>query len=83
MEKLRVEVTASDIAEGIPADCERCAIALAIKRARPGARVSVVEDTIEIDGDQFTPPPEAVAFIDSFDRDKERCNPFGFDLGDE
>lgn len=70
MRAVRVEVTADDIALGESKDCERCPIALALKRA--GAlSVQVGDDLITADfGDgelEASPPKEALRFIAAFD----------------
>jgi hypothetical protein len=88
--RVRVEVTAEDIAKGERAECGRCPVALACKRVLPGARVMVdgcsIDFTLKPAGegewDDWTSieaPAEVDAFIQAFD-DGHPVAPFAFDL---
>lgn len=76
-----VNVTAEDIAEGVPGTCDLCPIALAVKRATGAVDVSVYETDVEIDDGEsyriFDVPGLASRFIVDFDKGNE-VNPITF-----
>jgi hypothetical protein len=81
---MRVDVTDEDILVGVPEDCGQCPVALALSRLFPDAQDIAVRATgiwLWIDGKLafFPPPPEVVAFVESFDA-REHVDPFSFDV---
>ena len=79
-----VNVTAGHIAEGEPGNCERCAVALAIRDTFPDLPYSLVgpeEITMgPIDAETSLPTPrEAVFFMLVFDNG-DHVEPFTFEL---
>lgn len=81
--KLRVEVTAEDIANGKREDSESCPIALALLRCDGvfGAEVNEDITTVTPDDDRLSgsPPKEASDFIDNFDAGND-VEPFAFEI---
>jgi hypothetical protein len=76
---MKIEVTADDIAEGVPEDGIGCPIACALNRLT-GDRYEVdYEEVTTPDGRVIDLPPEARAFIRRFDRGDEVA-PFTFEL---
>ena len=78
---IRVEVTAEDIATGVPMDGERCPIAYALLRSLNDACYYAVDcEKVELDGEYDLPLPKtAQDFILAFD-DAQDVSPFAFDL---
>jgi hypothetical protein len=82
---MTVEVTAEDIAKGRRNDCNRCPIAIAIKRsagcAFASAAPGVAFVSIDLDGGstRYRLPREASLFINDFDR-YAGVDPFSFDM---
>jgi len=80
--KHTIHVTAEDIKNGKPFECEQCPVALAIKRQLE--EYDVVVDGIEICiRHDYVPTPDPVnVFIGLFDNAKSRhlAEPFWFDL---
>jgi len=78
-DEIEIDVTARDIAEGKPGKCERCPIALAVRRIFPNDDIRV--DSIIWIGDnwdaRFDTPEVACDFIDRFDSGQE-VSPFKF-----
>lgn len=92
VEKIRVEVTAEDIAKGVPQECNSCPVAIAVGRACPAAvKVGVDGATIDIyaawdvESDAKSEyvvartPREVNEFIKRFDNG-DPVGPFSFDL---
>lgn len=77
---MKIQVTAEDISRGEAGDNYGCPIALAARRA--GIDVAVGTDKVltRRSGVRYLLPPEAVMFIEKFDR-KMMVEPFEFDLG--
>jgi len=77
---MRINVTADDIANGVHKDCERCPVALAVKRATGCVNCDVTADTIYATGmPVFTTPRSVQEFIARFDREYP-VQPFSFYL---
>jgi hypothetical protein len=76
--KLRVEVTAEDIAAGNSGDCESCPIALACCRAGLNG-VLVSDDGIAWNGGFVDLPAGGLEFISDFDRGRVVL-PFTFEI---
>lgn len=84
-EKLVVNVTAEDIASGVPNDCSDCPIARAIQRALPEYHVDVTRSKIELarptgDGEVWSRgyyelPDVARKFVLAFDTDHQASYP--------
>lgn len=74
----RIEVTASDIAEGRPQDSCKCPIALACIRAGY-ANPEVDGITVDSLTGSWRLPSEAQAFVDAFDAGRPVL-PFAFEL---
>ena len=66
---LDINVTDTDIVEGVRKDCETCPVALALSRAGGSAAVVAQDIEVVIDGVRrnFGIPPELVNFILDFD----------------
>lgn len=81
--ELTVNVTDSDIANGVASDCRECPIALAIGRLLSSSIVSVGYNTIsvEIKGKFYygNLPDKATRFIFMFDKGQQ-VSPFTFSL---
>jgi len=76
-----IEVTQEDIDEGMPADGQRCPVALAIKRTLKIDNVLVGPWHIWIgDSDCYITDPKVNAFIDLFDRCADGTSPITFKL---
>lgn len=74
-----VEVTAEDIARGVPQNLISCPIALALLRAT-GRDWIVYETFVEDEGDTKLPlPGPAVGFISDFDAGRP-VRPFAFEV---
>lgn len=83
-EKITIDVTAEDIANGIPETCDRCPIALAAKRLGEKTYAQVFRSRIELYNGFgqwvcFKTPPVARAFIRRFDKHRP-VQPFTFEL---
>lgn len=81
--RLTITVTAKDIRDGDPKNCESCAVALAAKRMLLGrVRVSPYGDIeashILIGDRRYKPTKKLAAFIEQFDTDKSKCKPTSF-----
>lgn len=80
MRRLKVEVTAEDIAAGVPSDCQECPIALALKRA--GVIEPAVAKTWFLAGkgaDMVNLPPLGWSFVIEFDNGR-KVEPFSFEI---
>lgn len=89
---VRVAVTARDISAGLPEDCHRCAVALAVARewgGNPEVAIAEIDWKLRIGVDnRYAPAPaEVVEFVERFDRAKTSADPatplpapFAFDL---
>lgn len=82
---MRIEVTQEDIDCGSRGNAERCAIALATRRARPDARlVSVDGYDVELEFERETwavrLPREAREFVERYDDGERELAPLAFDL---
>lgn len=88
-EKLVVDVTETDIARGIPNACNRCPIALAIRRKMPGYAVEVQKKKIRLaissadctswESRHYEMPREAEGFVNDFDLGNTRyLSPLSF-----
>jgi hypothetical protein len=76
-----INVTQEDIDKGIPKECGKCPVALAIKRAGNFEFVSVDGCEIYIDGSDFACPNEVDFFIRDFDTGgPSAVFPFSFEL---
>jgi len=87
-----IQITAEDIAAGVPGDCGKCPIALAVRRAfkytDPEDSIAVGTEELEFDpyhmavfGLTVTLPDAAVDFIRKFDYPEEYLpGPFEFTL---
>jgi len=78
--KTLIEVTAEDIAKGIPKVCAACPVALAIKRVT-GRGASVMQLYIGFhDGSGWIDSPrEVLPFVRAFDNEQP-VKPFSFEL---
>jgi hypothetical protein len=80
LDTLRITVTAVDAFDGIPENCNSCALALAVRRVyREDAVVSVDEDFIALDGVRYVMPLAARDFINAYDAGKAVALPFTFE----
>lgn len=76
--EIKVDVKRRDIWFGSRRNAERCAIARAVKRMFPGARVCVSGRIgLVINGSLWSLPVEALQFINRFDNDG-KGSPFTF-----
>jgi hypothetical protein len=76
---MKIEVTQSDIDNGLSCDSQYCPIALAVRRAG-FTNVNVDESVISVgDGRLFEHDNERFDFLIHFDRNLE-VEPFSFDL---
>jgi hypothetical protein len=66
---MRIEVTAEDIAEGVPQYGSTCAVGRALRRATGVGWYVDGEDAFRLlDESEFIPlPPEAIGFVGRFD----------------
>jgi hypothetical protein len=81
MKTLTIEVTAADIAAGIPEMSFACPIALAAARLT-GEPVKVTDDAIRVGRSMYADlQPEAVEFVCDFD-DGLEVSPFTFTIPD-
>ena len=88
-----IEITQDDIANGIPADCNKCAIALALKREykTDDVEVSIPEDYVSLCvgknelNIRYEMEQDVMDFIDLFDnyRDDEVVKPFTLEIREE
>ena len=76
--RVRVEVTAADIATGEPTFCRSCPVALALLRAG-FTRVSVGESIAAAEFGEVPLPRKVASFVRHFDRGRP-VKPFAFDL---
>lgn len=67
-----IEVTAEDIRYGTPQSANSCPIARAVKRAFPGATVSVDSSSIIVDGKVARTQPPQATFVKNFDKSEKR-----------
>lgn len=88
---MKIRVTQEDLENGNPADAETCPVALAIKRAMPGADVLVDGNQVEfrtgeqsIIGDDIVRgislPNHIRNWIGRYDMNPEEAEPVEFDL---
>lgn len=85
MERIKVQVTAEDIKDGLPHRCSQCPIALAIKRGHnindvqvaPFGHTELLFATVN--GHSRPLPPGAAQFVRDFDAGRD-VSPFEFDL---
>lgn len=79
---MRIEVTAGDVAEGVPNDCGACPVGRALRRAL-GVEVWVDPAFIRRPGrpGRIRTPEPAALFVEAFDRG-ERPGAFAFDLAE-
>lgn len=80
MQKVRVRVTKTDIAEGKQVCSETCAVSLAIKRRLVNKELRVYSGVVEIDGDVYTLPDKANEFYRKFDKSRSSVKPIQFTL---
>jgi hypothetical protein len=81
MKTLTIEVTAADIAAGIPEMSFACPIALAAARLT-GEPVKVTDDAIRVGRSLYADlPPEAAEFVCNFD-DGVEVSPLTFTIAD-
>jgi hypothetical protein len=86
MKRLIINVTARDIANGLPRKCDKCPVALAIiRRVDRKYKVEVAPHEVTVSGDsgsvRVTLPESAKDFISSFDySDRALTKPFHFPL---
>ncbi len=88
-----IEVTQDDINNGIPSDCSKCAIALALKREykTDDVEVSIPEDYVSLCvgknelNIRYEMEQDVMDFIDLFDnyRDDEVAKPFTLEIREE
>lgn len=79
---MRIEVTQEDIVNGLPGDCFRCAIALALFRYT-SLHFAVNEIGLQVEGDDIVEfPSSAQQFVIDFD-DGVPVQPFTFNLSAE
>lgn len=86
--KITIEVTADDIAEGIPQNCSHCPIALAVARTGIAKFINVYPGSVRLRntmtryGDLVLLPKNAILFIDAFDSDfgRQFVEPFSFEI---
>jgi hypothetical protein len=85
--KVKISVTADDIARGVRGLCDSCPIALAMKRLLPDSDIDVENEFVSINQRDVSLPAEARDFVGAFDlsdEEFEECwpvpGPFEFDL---
>ena len=76
---MKINVTQTDIKQGVKLNGNKCAIARAVKRATNAKSVHVNGFYIEVNGKTYSSPEEVFDFVVSFDR-FEKVKPFSFDL---
>lgn len=78
---MRIQVTAEDIANGIPYECEACPVALALKKHSPNVDADIIVDADNIWWGEaaYSTPEEVVSFITNFDKG-DAVEPFEFYL---
>lgn len=64
--QLVLDVTAEDIREGVPGDCDRCPLARAARRQFPGFHIGT--DFCGLAGRWWRNAPDTQSFIQRFDR---------------
>ena len=77
---IEIDVTARDIAEGVPKNCSGCPIALAAQRVLPEFDNIIVGESIVVEGEEFyrySMTNEALEFVGAFDNGQE-VSPFKF-----
>jgi hypothetical protein len=83
--KLKIEVTAEDIQNGMPGWCGKCPVALAVRRALGGfvkrevASVGVSYAAVYVDSRIHMLPSDARMFVQNFD-EGEPVEPFDFEI---
>lgn len=81
---MKIDVTAEDIDNGVPGECGRCPVALAIARklglVGAGIRVGPSAVRIRFDGARDLPAVARV-FVEAFDWDRP-VEPFSFEIED-
>lgn len=76
--RIRIDVTADDIAKGKPKDWCRCPVSLALRRVLPQSSARVPADGLEVFGRQMERRPPGVArFVRDFDKGRPVA-PFSF-----
>lgn len=78
MAKVRIDVTAEDIAGGVACQSSRCPVARAMARAL-GGMVLVCANAAQYDGRTIRLPVAVALFIEYFDLGGP-VNPFGFEV---
>jgi hypothetical protein len=78
---MRIDVTAKDIQNGIPANPHDCPIALAVKRKiqNPDLRITVTKNCIHAEGFLWGNTQEVQDFVRDFDS-RNPVKPFSFEL---
>jgi len=79
--RVKVNVTSRDIKEGVPRDCENCAIARAIKKLVKSEYSNdvVITDYVQICGINYGRNSKIVNFVDKYDTErKETIKPISF-----
>ena len=79
---MRIEVTATDVQKGVPRDCRRCPVALALRRAFEAVDVSVGGNSAVIDTHHYMLPETVAEFISRYDI-YGKAEPFEFQLDTE
>jgi hypothetical protein len=82
MSKILVEVTQRDIRCATSGECDKCAIALALKKHFPTESVNVTGEVAIIGGRHYRLPQSVVRFILDFDNERPIA-PFSFHLDTE
>lgn len=81
---MTASLTAADLAAGEIGSCTECPVALAVRRATGGERVTVEPYGIVVDGTLYQVPPEVDAAIDLIDEGRAlEVVPFAFALVEE
>lgn len=81
MAKVRIEVTAEDIAKGNPGDACACPVALALQRVLGDAQCSTDGLECYVGGQRelVNAPPSVREFVDRFDKQAD-VEPFAFEI---